>query len=63
METSTNSDSSIGAVYDRANFVDSRKNARSQTAPTVFFLCTGIAHAIIQYILAEGKCERCWQRF
>jgi cobyrinic acid a,c-diamide synthase len=27
--------SSVGAVYDRAYFVDSRKKARSQTAPTV----------------------------
>src|SRR5213593_4420921 len=25
----------VGAVYDRAYFVDSRKSARSQTAPTV----------------------------
>src|SRR5437667_4736076 len=27
--------STVGAVYDRAHFTDSRKNARSQTAPAV----------------------------
>jgi len=30
----SNGESAVGAVCDRAYFVDSRKSARSQTAPT-----------------------------
>src|SRR5213592_3604801 len=34
-ETHLNGFSTVGAVYDRPYFADSRRNARSQTAPTI----------------------------
>jgi hypothetical protein len=42
----------VGAVYDRAYFVDSKKSARSQTAPTVPFLCKAILTMLLAVLTA-----------
>src|SRR6266566_571919 len=51
----------VGAVCDRPYFVNSRKNARSQTAPTIDTAnSTGFCHGLLG---RDRPCKRCfWLR-